>query len=374
MAYETPATPALLELLDRAVTPCTARELGVDATTLGMLLRSYLLVRADEAELLAGGVLRMPARPIAQPRSLATVTASAEAGPARIAFLGAPCDAGGGLGARRGPDLVRRGFATPLHEVPGTVLLDYELRREVDLTELEAWDLGDVVCNPDDGLDRFGRRLRHAVHRLLDAAVRPLVIGGDHAISAYVLDAMLDAFPGLHVVQLDAHPDLRPIPSHPPRLTHATVMTHVLADPRLGSLLQLGLRVVEPRSAPRRPEPRLRYYSARELARTDPAAVVASIPAGAPCYLSIDVDVLSPFEAAETATPEIGGLTYYQTVELIAALTARVDLVGADIVEVAGIPGALTGSTRTALLAARLLLQIALGFAGTRPLADHAPP
>ena len=122
-----------------------------------------------------------------------------------------------------------------------------------------------------------------------------------------------------------------------------------------------------------RSHPRLSYRSARELARLDPAEVAASLPADAPCYLSFDVDVVSPFEAPNTGTPEIGGLSYYQAAELLAAISARVDLVGADFVEVAGTPGALTGTNTTALITARLMLQLLLDFAPATRLDSYAP-
>jgi arginase family enzyme len=70
----------------------------------------------------------------------------------------------------------------------------------------------------------------------------------------------------------------------------------------------------------------------------DPAAVLKGLPRELPYYLSFDVDCMAPELAPETGTPQLGGLGYYQGLELIDALVNHLDFIGADFVEVAGKP------------------------------------
>ncbi len=368
LGFSMPADAALVDLLRRAATPQTASALGLDDSSLAALRQRYLLMAEDEGPLFAPGLQQAPLRPLAEPLMLASLE-RAEG----IAFIGAPMDAGGGLGARKGPELMRRAFPVPLGPDRPPRLFDYELRREVDLAGLRAWDLGDVPWAPDDGLETYGRRLRHVVSRLLAAGAQPMIMGGDHSITAHTLPAFFEVYPELHVVHFDAHTDLSATPGRHAALTHANPLLHALRDARLASLLQLGVRMLEPVRDDPRVDERVRYFSARELFRADPAEVFAHLPAGAPCYLTFDADVMSPFEAPNTGTPEIGGLGYYTAMELIAALSARMNLVGADFVEVAATPGGLTGTNTTALIASRLMMQLVLDRAESRPITGYLP-
>lgn len=368
MGYELAAPKELLKLLERLRLPRTARELGVSPETLVMLRRRYLIVAEDELAHLGPGVQQPVDRPLGAPLPLAELERADG-----VVFVGAPIDAGGGLGARKGPELIRRAYPIPARGDVPRRLLDYELRREVNMQSLNAWDLGDVPWFPDDGLETYGCRLKHVVLRLLEAGARPLVMGGDHSITPFILEAFFEHHPELHVVHFDAHTDLLATPGRDATLTHANAMLFPLRDHRLASLLQLGVRMLEPLRGHRSADERVSFLSARELYRCDPDSVFGHLPQGAPCYLTFDADVMSPFEAPNTGTPEIGGLSYYLAMDLFEALARRVDLVGADFVEVAATPGALTGTNTTALITARFMFQLVSGFAGHEPLEDYLP-
>ncbi len=75
---------------------------------------------------------------------------------------------------------------------------------------------------------------------------------------------------------------------------------------------------------------------------------------GAPTYLSFDIDALDPAFAPGTGTPEIGGFTTREALHLLRGLRG-VDLVGADLVEVAP---SLDPTGITALAGAGLLFEI----------------
>jgi agmatinase len=93
-------------------------------------------------------------------------------------------------------------------------------------------------------------------------------------------------------------------------------------------------------------------------------AAVARALAGVgdgPVYLSVDVDVLDPAFAPGTGTPEPGGMTSADLLWACREIAAQVELVGAEVVEVA--PTAVGSADVTALVADRLVREIITGLA-----------
>ena len=80
-----------------------------------------------------------------------------------------------------------------------------------------------------------------------------------------------------------------------------------------------------------------------------------------PVYLTVDIDVLDPAFAPGTGTPEPGGMTVVDLLWAVRTVAARVDLVGADLVEV--IPTAVGSADITALAGERIVREILTGIA-----------
>jgi arginase family enzyme len=99
-----------------------------------------------------------------------------------------------------------------------------------------------------------------------------------------------------------------------------------------------------------------------------PAEVFRGLPRSIPWYLSFDVDCLDPSFASATATRVVGGLSYYQALELIAYAARRFEIVGADFVETCASLGPFNA---TAAAAARYLAQLFLSRCPSRPLATY---
>lgn len=95
--------------------------------------------------------------------------------------------------------------------------------------------------------------------------------------------------------------------------------------------------------------------SVRQIRALGTEAVLDRIPAGAACYLTIDIDAFCPSIAPGTGTPSHGGFLYYEVLELLAGLARRNPVVGIDLVEVAPDHDR---SGVTAILAAQLLLNV----------------
>ncbi len=164
----------------------------------------------------------------------------------------------------------------------------------------------------------------------------PVVLGGEHTVTVGAVRACSRAYPGLHVLQVDAHLDLRDTYEGSP-YSHACVMRRV-ADMGLG-FTQVGIRSIASEEwelvCRRGWQP---YTMQRIRGQEGWIEAVAAAIAG-PVYLTIDVDGLDPAVIPATGTPEPGGLDWFQVTGLIRAVAARSPIVGIDCVELAPRPG-----------------------------------
>ncbi|EYF04573.1 arginase family protein [Chondromyces apiculatus] len=260
-----------------------------------------------------------------------------------FAVIGAPSEHGShaASGAQHGPALIRERFRFfgPSSAVEAeTRLLDVDARRVYTLPQsLATLDLGDVRRVPGEGLAAFGARLEFVVDAALKRGFVPVTLGGDHAISLFPLRALLRHHPEIGILHFDAHHDHYLDPSQSGPHSHASVFALAMREPGIRRLFQLGLRTLDviPATHRKRTDPRIRFVSARELSRRSPREVFAGVPRDLPWYLSFDVDCMAPHLARETGTRELGGIGYYQGLDLIQHAARHLHIVGADFVEVA---------------------------------------
>ena len=178
------------------------------------------------------------------------------------------------------------------------------------------------------------------------------LLGGEHTITLGGVRAIASRYPGLTVVQWDAHTDLRD-EYEGARISHATVMRRLLDDGC--PLVQLGIRAgtrIEFDVARRRS-----LHCARDVAV--PSALLETLR-GRPLYLTLDIDVLDPGAAPGTGNPEPDGASYAALLESLRGF-AGCQVVGMDLVEVAP---ALDPGGRTPIVAASLVREMLLLFAG----------
>jgi agmatinase len=284
---------------------------------------------------------------------------------AEVACLGAPFDLGTTHrpGARFGPAAVRAASAwwPYLHE-DGTAAggwFDLELGRWI-LSGVTMADCGDVEIAPA-AIAANLEQIAKYVAWIVNAGSLPAIVGGDHSITYPALRAFADRGP-IHVVQFDTHQDFVD-ERRGARLGHGNVMRRVSELPFVTGISQIGIRGLQKFAEP---VTAARAYgvctvTAAELRRDGPAAVARCVPAGAACYLTVDVDVLDMALAPGTGTPEPGGLTFAELREAARAVTARGHVVGLDLVEVSP---PYDWAEVTARSAARLLLDVLAAIFG----------
>lgn len=293
------------------------------------LLDLGLLVDADDPQ---GAINRMlsPCQP--------TFARCPEVAPgeAQICIIGMPTDALSetGAGAAGAPAALRLASAFPVYELDGESgrplgWYDYYTGRHV-LDGVSFGDAGDVRMERGEAAAAHGARLTKVVERCLARDAFPLILGGDHSVTAWTLDAF--GREPLSVLHLDAHSDLGQLaPQQTP--TNGSVARAAIEQRKIEHLLSVGVRGFLP--VEQRPlVAGHKIVSAREARRLRPDEIVALLPADLPCYVTLDVDVLDPSIAPGTNVPVPEGLSFAEVREILVAVGGARRIVGADVVEV----------------------------------------
>jgi guanidinopropionase len=267
-----------------------------------------------------------------------------------VALVGVPMDLGvtNRAGARLGPRAVRAiERIGPYHHV----------HRLAPLAEIAVADIGDVPFRSRFSLEESHQDIEAFYAKLVAAGVTPLSVGGDHSISQPILAAVGAKRP-VGMVHIDAHCDTGG-PFEGSKFHHGgpfrqAVLAGVLAPERT---IQLGIRGGAEYLWEFSYESGMTVIHAEEfqregLART--TAKIREVVGDGPAYVSFDVDSLDPAFAPGTGTPEAGGLSTREAMELIRGC-AGLDIVGGDVVEVAPQYAA---TSNTAQAAAQMLFEI----------------
>lgn len=229
--------------------------------------------------------------------------------------------------------------------------------------------LREAVAQVDALGDRMNAWVYEQSKRWLERGRLVGVLGGDHSVPYGAIRAVAERHPGLGVLHVDAHADLRDA-YEGFRWSHASIMFNVLRDlPGVARLVQVGVRDYGDdedafiRANPDRVatffDPDLR----RELFDGEPWSRIAyRIAAALPreVYVSFDVDGLDPALCPHTGTPVLGGLSFPEACALLRVVVeSGRRIVGFDLTEVAPGPG---GSEWDGNVGARVLYK-EIGFA-----------
>ncbi|WP_420002604.1 agmatinase [Arenibacterium sp. LLYu02] len=284
-----------------------------------------------------------------------------------VAILGVPMDIGTSWrsGTRFGPKQIRAESAMirPYNMATGAAPFD----------KLNIADIGDLAINTFNLQDSL-RIIEESYGAILSGTAVPVAMGGDHSITLPILRAMARKHGPVAVIHVDAHADVND-EMFGEKETHGTVFRRAHEEGLLidDKVYQIGLRGTgygpndfkEPQSWG------FQHFPASELWNRSLHNMGAEIRrdiGSRPVYLSYDIDSLDPAFAPGTGTPEIGGLTTMQALELLRSFKG-INLVGCDLVEVSP-PYDTSGNT--ALVAANLIYEM-LCLLQDRPVVPAAP-
>jgi agmatinase len=246
---------------------------------------------------------------------------AAEAAGCRLVFTGLADDSQSSFrrGAAAAPDRIRRVYNGNCYNTT--------TESGVDLSGAVA-DSGDL--SPAADWPATARAFRRYAEGLFGTGRVPFFAGGDHAVTVPVAEALGVLGRPVHIIQIDAHPDLYPR-FEGSATSHACVTARLLEMPHIASITQFGIRTmnaVQERTAQAHAG-RLLLCHAREL--VGPIVPPAHIPEDGPVFLDVDLDGFDPAFAPGVSHPVPGGLTPRQVLDLIQAL--RWTLVGMTVVE-----------------------------------------
>ena len=276
-----------------------------------------------------------------------------------VAVLGAPTDdlVSDRSGTRFGPRAIRAASCPP----------GPHLEAKLDpFEELSVVDFGDAPVIPADPV-RTHAAIEATIGQVLAAGAIPIVLGGDHSISE----------PDVRAAAGRARSGwARPL-RHPHGHRHRGLRGRDLArdallpargagPPRPKRYVQIGLRGYWPGEAEFAWQAEhgitsFFMHDLRELGIGEVVRRAVDVVGAGPTFLTIDVDVLDPAFAPGTGTPEPGGMTTGDLLWAARTLASKLELVGADVVEV--IPTAVGSADITSLAADRIVREILTGIA-----------
>jgi agmatinase len=223
-----------------------------------------------------------------------------------------------------------------------------------DLEDLSLSDLGDCEL-PGSGPPRaMLDAARDEIRRWWHPGLCPFMLGGDHTATVAVIEAIAPDIPDLRILQLDAHPDTRE-DFLGERYNYASAMARVMDVVPAERVYQVGMRTGSREEFERaRPNffPAVAGEPGEHVARLLPRLL------DHPLYVTIDVDVLDPSHAPGTGSPEPGGLSVPELIEIVRRL-GQARVIGGDLVEVAH---AWDPSGRTGIAAAWVIREALLAW------------
>ena len=270
-----------------------------------------------------------------------------------VGFVGVPMDIGTSWrsGTRFGPKQLRQESAMirPYNIQTGAAPFD----------SLQCADLGDVAVNTFSLAESLSI-IQKTYEDILTHPVIPMGLGGDHSMTLPILRAMAKKHGPLALVHVDAHADVND-EMFGERETHGTVFRRAYEEGIItpSKVWQIGLRGTGytaedfTEAAGWGFNQRLASSLWHKSLDTLGKEIVESI-GDQPCYITYDIDSLDPSFAPGTGTPEIGGLTTPQAMQLIRSLRG-LNVVGCDLVEVSP---PYDPSGNTALVGANIMFEM----------------
>ena len=278
------------------------------------------------------------------------------------AFVGIPFDIGTSNrpGTRLGPRQIRD---------ESRMLRPYNVATfAAPFESLQVADIGDVPINTFNLLKSMDIIERFYTDTILAHGCTPLTLGGDHTIVLPILRAMAKKHGPVGLVHIDAHADIND-EMFGEKIAHGTPFRRALEENLIDPhrMVQIGLRgtgySAEDFDWCRAQG--IRVVQAEECWHKSLAPLMDEVRAmmgDGPVYISYDIDGLDPAFAPGTGTPEVGGLTVQQGLEIVRGCKG-LNIIGGDLVEVSP-PYDATGNT--SLLGANLLFEMLCVLPGVK--------
>jgi agmatinase len=279
-----------------------------------------------------------------------------------VAIVGAPTDelVSDRPGTRFAPRAIRAASCPP----------GPHLEAKVDAFEvLRIVDYGDAPVIPADPTATHAA-IERVVREVVEAGLVPVVLGGDHSITEPNVRAVASASSPVGLLHFDTHADTG-FEVFGVERSHGTPMYRLveagLVDPR--RYVQIGLRGYWPTEREfawqrERGITSFFMHDVRDRGLHEVLEDALRVIGNGPTFITVDIDVLDPAFAPGTGTPEPGGMTTAELLSAVRQAGSRLEIVGADLVEI--IPTSVGSADITALAGERIVRELLTGLASKR--------
>jgi agmatinase len=228
----------------------------------------------------------------------------------------------------------------------------------VDVHDRGMFTLPEMDLSGAATMDAAMQQIHDAAGRVLDTGKFLVTLGGEHSITSPIVSAAAARHPGVSVLQIDAHADLRDA-YQAQRHSHACAMRRTLD---FAPLVQVGIRNISAEEVEVLPSLRTRIFYDWNM-RDDPHWIERAVDALSEIvYITIDLDGIDPGLMPAVGTPEPGGLSWRELTRLLRHTFEKKTVVACDVVELCPIPGFASPNFVAAKLVYKLLTyKFALG-------------
>lgn len=249
-----------------------------------------------------------------------------------FAIAGAPFDTASSFrsGSRFGPNAIRNISAMMK---PNNVIMQVNI-----MESLKGGDIGDFNVTPGYIHPTYDA-IEEGVANILNDGATPIILGGDHSITLAELRAVAKKYGPVALVHFDSHSDLCD-EVFGQKYNHGTPFRRALEEGLIDAAhsVQVGMRgsLYDPNEHKMAAELGMLLIPAHKVREMGWDILVQTIldrVGNAPCFLTFDIDFVDPAYAPGTGTPEVGGFTSYESLNLVRNIK-DLNFVGFDIVEV----------------------------------------
>jgi agmatinase len=267
-------------------------------------------------------------------------------------IAGAPFDTASSFrsGSRFGPNAIRNISAMMK---PNNVLLQVNI-----MENLKGGDIGDFPVTPGYIHPTY-QAIEEGVTGIVNEDAIPIVLGGDHSITLAELRAVAKKYGPVALVHFDSHSDLCD-EVFGQKYNHGTPFRRALEEGLIdpSHSIQIGMRgsLYDPDEHKMAAELGMKLIPGHKVREMGiPALLEQALErvGDKPCFLTFDIDFVDPAYAPGTGTPEVGGFTSWEALQMVRGLK-DLNFVGMDMVEV--LPAYDHGEI-TAYLAANLVFE-----------------
>jgi agmatinase len=242
----------------------------------------------------------------------------------------------------------RRGPAAIIEASTNMELYDEESRKETYMAGIHTTL---PVAIDARGPKNMVNIVRKKISRIAKLNKIPVMLGGEHSITLGAVQAMIEKYPKLTVLQFDAHADLRDTYQESP-YSHACVARRIS---EICPLVQVGIRSMSKEEGEFLPQSKVKSYSADFVLEKKNWAETVCKDLRGDVFITIDLDVFDPSIMPATGTPEPGGLYWKDILHLLKLVSASCNIRGFDVVELAPLPGVVAPDFMAAKLIYRLM-------------------